>query len=155
MEGLNREARPMGKMCSKDAWNQTFTHTFAMVPSQARWVTNWMLGSALQQLHPTSMLSRVETVVSDKDGQLCNSIQRALEIGGTMSRARHHLCCFHALNRNLSMHSTFRGLEALLSEKPREWAEWKGILSWLWTICRESETAWEASQRLHGRPASL
>ena len=39
--GTNAERRPLLVMCGKDSNDKAFSHTWAFLPSQSRWVFDW------------------------------------------------------------------------------------------------------------------
>jgi hypothetical protein len=67
---LNKEERPVMIFAGIDSHNSTHSHTWVFLPSEARWVSSWVLNSALPQLHNSNTLTRVRLFVIDQDGQL-------------------------------------------------------------------------------------
>jgi hypothetical protein len=68
--GNNSEKRPLKISGGKDGNNKGFSHTWAFLPSQSKWVFFWYYETAMRELNHLSVLARVRLYVTDQDQQL-------------------------------------------------------------------------------------
>ena len=91
--GTNNEKRPLGIGAAFDGNMNTFTPLRVFMPSQCRWVFNWIFGRAMPLLFGADVLDRINLFLTDGDRTMYgafDSVQPEL-----YRRARHSLCMFH------------------------------------------------------------
>jgi len=150
----NAEKRPLLLLCGKDSYNKAFTHTWAFLPSQSKWVFDWFFGFAVPKVHNLypGTLTRNFINITDEDPQACSSFRNLC--GGFDSwkvypLSRHRLCAFHKLNRNFT-----RGPELYPLITQRRNAdigaglEFDMITKWLWAFIKQYETQAEADHSM-------
>ena len=143
--GMNKEERPVMLLSSIDGNNKTFTHTWGFLPSEAKWVFNWVLGSALPTLHNWETLDRVRFFLTDQDGQLMHATKHNIGPRTTMPNAVDRICAWHKLTQNLTNHSKYRGqIKSNENNNDSAQAEWNALVTWLWSLCRSPEREEEA-----------
>lgn len=96
--GTNAEKRPLILYCGQDGDNKSFTHTWAFLPSQTRWVFDWFFGYACPALHQREVLARNIIHITDQDFQEVGAFDSARAL--VYPRSKHRLCAFHKINRN-------------------------------------------------------
>ena len=145
-EKMNSEERSCMVIAGKDSNNQVFSHTLGFLPSAANWALDWALRRGFCILHPKQHLSRVQVILTDQDGQLCNAVYNVVGPGKPMEVAAHRLCAWHKLNRNFVKHADFQSLISDLEGTNR--VEFEVICAWLWDCVRNTETKEELSLML-------
>ena len=80
-EKMNSEERSCMVIAGKDSNNQVFSHTWGFLPSAANWALDWALRRGFCILHPKVHLSKVEILLTDQDGQLCNAVYNVVGPG--------------------------------------------------------------------------
>jgi len=91
--GTNNEKRPLGIGAAFDGDMNTFTPLRVFMPSQCRWVFNWIFGRAMPMLFGADVLDRINLFLTDGDRTMYgafDSVQPQL-----YRHARHALCMFH------------------------------------------------------------
>ena len=143
---MNRENRQVMHWTGLDSNNQAFTHTWVFLPSEAHWTFEWVVTNVIPHLHNRETLEKVQIVLTDQDGQLNDVVTKNTGPGSVFPNAKHRLCAWHKLDRNLTNKSSF---SSLLVSKPMKLptcrAEWNAIVSWLWQMCRMPETENESN----------
>jgi hypothetical protein len=143
---INREERPLGVYTGLDSRNQSFSHTWVFLPQESKWALNWVKSSALRCLHSQDTLDKVRILLTDQDGQLGFVADHNTGKAGTvLPNAKHRLCAWHKLDRNLTNSTRFRGAVASNQHDDLSAAEWNALVSWLWMLYRNTETEYESN----------
>lgn len=141
----NSEKRPLLLSCGKDSNGHAFTHTWAFLPSESRWVFDWFFGTAMPALHSRDVLAKTELHVTDEDRQEYSAYLSHCGPGKIYEKARLRLCVFHKLNRNLVTHKDWVSSIASLKENNISGGiEFDMIVGWLHAFCSEYETKEES-----------
>jgi hypothetical protein len=138
-EKTNLEGHPLALCVGLDHNNQTFMHTMAFLPSQAKWSFNWLLRYALPQLQSKWALNRVKCIFADGDPCIHANVDDLCGPGRLFSKCCHRNCTYHKLDCNCYGHSNFMSAINAL-EAPQDIAEWQAIVGWLWSIVKDTET---------------
>jgi hypothetical protein len=143
--GTNSEKRPLLLYCSQDGNNESFTHTWAFLPSQARWVFNWFFSQAIPTLHCADTLKRNYLHATDQDMQECGAFEDARRT--VFINAKHRLCSFHKINRNFSNDPKYRNqIELNRREGVSSQIELRLLEVWLYKFIKEYEVGEESDQ---------
>ena len=101
--GLNAEKRPTFRVSSKTSDNQNLPHFNAHIPSQQRWVFDWLVGDALPILLDAKALKKTSIILTDQDAQLVGTLLSTLDMkaDNKYGHARNRLCIFHKVLSSL------------------------------------------------------
>ena len=140
----NEEDRPLFICAGKDSNNQSFTHTWGFLPSQALWTFNWVFQVAMKAIHRREALDGVRVACTDQDGQLYNAFEynSAQYRQCTFPNSIHRLCAWHKLDRNLVDHKDFKADIGKL--KNTDLLEFRTIHGWFWDFITHVESPGEA-----------
>ena len=97
--GTNDEARPQWGSAAFDGNMKVFTPVRAFLPSQCKWVFDWLFGSSMPFLLGKDTLSRIRLVLSDGNEKIYSAFgacQKTL-----YPNARHSLCIYHLVTKHL------------------------------------------------------
>jgi hypothetical protein len=144
-EKTNSEGWPLMSCVGVDSNNKTFPFVWAFMPSQARWAFNWFFTQALPTLVGKSALGHLCCTFADGAKELYEPLDRNSGPGQLYARNHRHTCSFHKFNQNLTQSTDFKSDIASLKDKNggKDLAEWKAIVSWLWSLCKDTETCEE------------
>ena len=142
--GTNAERRPLLLFCGLDGNREAFTHTWAFLPNQSRWIFDWFFGYACAALHKASALQRNYVHITDQDMQELGAFEDS--IGTVFINSRHRLCAFHKINRNFLTDTKYKPAIAKNNMEPVRDEEFGIIVLWLNKFIRNYETEEEASQ---------
>ena len=143
---LNREERPVMHWSAVDSRNKTFTFTWGFLPSESQWTFEWIVRNVLPHLHNERTLDKVQVLLTDQDGQLNDVISANTGSGTVLPNAKHRLCAWHKLDRNLTSSTKYTGklhTGGVMGDCCQ--AEWNAIVSWLWMLTRDTETEYESN----------
>ena len=146
--GTNSEKRPLLIFCGKDGNNKSFSHTWAFLPSQSRWVLDWFFSYACPVLHRASVLQRNRIHITDQDAQECGAFLDSQQL--VFPNSNHRLCAFHKINRNFLEDKEDKSAVAQNNKNTSSEIELKMIVKWLNKFIRdyETEAEWQMSERL-------
>ena len=146
---MNREERQVMHWTGLDSNNKAFTHTWVFMPSEANWTFQWVVTNVIPHLHNRETLEKVQLVLTDQDGQLNDVITQNTGPGTVLPNAKHRLCAWHKLDRNLTNKSSFSSLVSSGQMKQASnKSEWNAIVTWLWSLVKTPETEAEANLML-------
>jgi len=95
----NNEGCPLGVTCSPDGNMNIFTPIRAFLPSQCRWVFDWVFGTAMPILLGKEPLRRMQLLLSDGDRNIYEAFEsKQLEL---YPQAKHGLCLYHLVTQTL------------------------------------------------------
>lgn len=96
--GTNAEKRPLFRASGKTPDNKNIPHINAFVPSQQRWVFEWIFEDGLSSILDGTALSETCMILTDQDAQLVGTLLNKL-------RESDRICAYGlALNRLCSWH---------------------------------------------------
>ena len=136
--GTNSERRPLLIFCGKDGNNNTFSHTWAFLPNQSRWVFDWFFSYACPILHSPSVLRSNRINITDQDAQECGAFINS--IVSVFPNSKHRLCAFHKINRNFLEDGVYKANVAQNKLDPSSDVELQMIVKWLYQFVRSYET---------------
>lgn len=93
----NREGRPLAVTCSFDGNREVFTPVRAFLPSECKWVFNWLFAEAIPTLLGKEALRRTQLVLSDGDPKIYLSFDA--NQAELYPNAKHALCLYHLVNQ--------------------------------------------------------
>ena len=98
--GTNAEKRPLFRASGKTADNKNIPHINAFVPSQQRWVFDWIFEDGLPTILDVDDLQKTCIILTDQDAQLVGSLLTKLHLkgDGTYGRALNRLCKWHKIS---------------------------------------------------------
>ena len=140
--GTNAERRPLIISCGKDGNNEAFSHTWAFLPSQSRWVFQWYFSYAFPALHRPSVLGRNRIHLTDQDPQEVGALLESQRLW--FKKAKQRICSFHKVDRNFVSSSEYKSIIAKNDEKPTRAIELRMIVSWMYMFIKDYETKTEA-----------
>ena len=76
--GTNREKRPHMRGSGKSADNKNLPYFNAFLPSQQKWVFDWIMSDAIPSLFNREALKLTTIILSDQDKNLCDAIDKAI-----------------------------------------------------------------------------
>ena len=97
--GTNNEGRPMGVTACPDGDMNIFTPVRAFLPSQCRWVFDWVFRTVFPSLLGREPLKRLQLLLSDGDEKIYNAFDSVKS--ELYPRARHGLCLYHLVTQKL------------------------------------------------------
>jgi hypothetical protein len=141
-EKTNSEGRPLKTCMGVDSNNKTFLFAWCFMPSQACWEFNWFYTQALPTLVGKSALGHLCCTFADGSKELYEPLDRNSGPGQLYTGNHQHTCLFHKFNHNLTQFTDFKSDIASLKNKNggKDMAEWKAIVSWLWSLTKDTET---------------
>jgi hypothetical protein len=144
--GMNNQGLPEMVLCSPGPDMRTFTPVRAFLPSQCKWVFNWLFGTAFPALLGQSSLARTQLVLSDGDPKIYLAF--AENQPRTYSNAMHGLCTFHLITKPIvNAGSLFRRRDdATVKDQIHTFKHW--VYTWVQLGGVESEDEYELSYRL-------
>lgn len=95
----NSEKRPLARGTVKTGNKNTVPIVSCYMPSECKWVWDWLLGHAFPQLFGEELLSKVELVLTGEDSK-CTSQVDAQILQGYWKGAKRRLCGFHKIDRH-------------------------------------------------------
>ena len=95
--GTNAERRPLFRGSLKTSNNNNVPLINGYIPSEQRWVFEWLMEDALPGLLDTDALKKTRIIVSDQDAQLVGTLLSHLGEGGSAiyGNACNRLCKWH------------------------------------------------------------
>ncbi len=137
----NSERRPLFVFAGKDSNFQTFTAFRAFLPSECRWVFNWLWNTVIREFFPSSALERVRLVITDGDeniyGPLENAIARRI-----LPNCFATLCVWHKINRGMHSHRIYCPYKTVRCSIYFDVLE---LWLWSWTDSIETEAEFDHS----------
>jgi len=97
--GTNNEGRPIGVTASPDGEMNVFTPIRAFLPSQCRWVFDWIFRTVFPSLLGREPLKRLQLLLTDGDEKIYNAFDAVKS--ELYPRARHGLCLYHLVTQKL------------------------------------------------------
>jgi hypothetical protein len=98
--GTNAEKRPLFRASGKTSDNKNIPHINAFVPSQQRWVFEWIFEDGLPSILDGTALSKTCLILTDQDAQLVGTLLNKLRDSGricTYGSALNRLCSWHKI----------------------------------------------------------
>ena len=144
--GTNNQGRPLLVSCSPGPDMKTFTPMRSFLPSQCRWVFDWLLTSAIPLLLGEEALRRTQLVLSDGDPKIYGAFDAAKS--KYFPNAIHGLCIFHLVTKPLQvMRSSLKALDHPdVKYQLKIFKMW--VLSWMRLGGVESEQEYQISRKL-------
>jgi len=153
--GTNNEGRPLGVAASPDANMNVFTPIRAFLPSQCRWVFDWIFRTAIPTLLGKEALRRMQLLITDGDVNIYNafdSVQSEL-----YPNATHGLCLYHLVTQKLEDLTLNKKLPECL-DLQRTFKLW--VFSWMQLGGVETDVEFKTSKdalcaylkRIFGKP---
>ncbi len=98
--GTNAEKRPLFRASGKTSNNKNVPHVNSFIPSQQRWVFEWILKDALPSTLDANALKKTCIITTDQDEQLVGTLLHELRLGKNMiyGEARNRLCKWHKVS---------------------------------------------------------
>lgn len=98
--GTNAEKRPLFRASGKTSNNKNVPHVNSFIPSQQRWVFEWILKDALPSILDANALKKTCIIMTDQDEQLVGTLLYELRLGNSMiyGEARNRLCKWHKVS---------------------------------------------------------
>jgi hypothetical protein len=105
--GTNQEKRPLMRGTGKSAENKNLPLFNAFLPSQQRWVFDWIMTDAIPSLFEPGALKLTELILSDQDPQLCDAIDKVIVSEDKIyGAAKRRGCKWHVVRINCVMCAT-------------------------------------------------
>ncbi len=95
----NRERRLCFLGCGKDSENRVFTYFWAFMPSECRWMFDWLYSKAMPILLGIIHVQKTILSLTDGDSNEYNPLEEAIK-EGTFAMSEHGLCGFHLVDRS-------------------------------------------------------
>jgi hypothetical protein len=130
----NKEKRPLFLVVGKDSYGKTFTVLRCFMPSEQKWMFQWLWETGIPILVPKSALQRNVLLLTDGD---FNEYEPFVNARDTLyPHSQHGLCCYHLINLPMSKKL---GLNLThLSEKGRNLMNI--FINWIHSWTNEVET---------------
>lgn len=98
--GTNAEKRPLFRASGKTMDNKNIPHVNAFVPSQQRWVFDWIFEDGLPSILDEAALTKTCIILTDQDHQLVGALLTKLRDSGnsTYGHAMNRLCKWHKMS---------------------------------------------------------
>jgi hypothetical protein len=96
--GTNAEKRPLFRASGKTMDNKNIPHVNAFVPSQQRWVFDWIFEDGLPSILDEAALKKTCIILTDQDHQLVGALLTKLRDNGTYGHAMNRLCKWHKIS---------------------------------------------------------
>ena len=96
--GTNAEKRPLFRASGKTSDNKNIPHINAFLPSQQRWVFEWIFTDAIPTILDKNALSKTCMILTDQDNQLVGTLLFNLHLPGAVpiyGKALNRLCGWH------------------------------------------------------------
>ncbi len=120
--GTNAEKRPLFRASGKTSDNKNIPHINAFVPSQQRWVFEWIFEDGFPSILDRTALSKTCMILTDQDTQLVGTLLAKLHEHGrirTYGWALNRLCSWHKYGEivfvSLTLHVLFSYVQLLQS----------------------------------------
>jgi len=120
--GTNAEKRPLFRASGKTSDNKNIPHINAFVPSQQRWVFEWIFEDGFPSILDRTALSKTCMILTDQDTQLVGTLLAKLHEHGrirTYGWALNRLCSWHKYGEivfvSLTLHVLFSYAQLLQS----------------------------------------
>jgi MULE transposase domain len=96
----NKEKRPLFLVVGKDSHGKTFTVLRCFMPSEQKWIFQWLWETAIPILVRKSVLRRNVMLLTDGD---FNEYEPFVNARNTLyPHSQHGLCCYHLINQAMS-----------------------------------------------------
>jgi hypothetical protein len=96
----NKERRPLFLLVGKDSYGSTFTALRCFMPSEQKWMFQWLWESATPLLMGKSVLRRNNLLLTDGD---FNEYEPFVNARDTLyPHSQHGLCCYHLISLAIS-----------------------------------------------------
>lgn len=144
--GTNNEGRPLLVVACPGPDMAYFTPVRAFLPSQCRWVFQWIWTCALPTLLGKKALSRVQLVLSDGDPKIYLSFEDCQK--SLYTNAMHGLCNYHLVTKPISdSGSSLKGKdEPMVKDQIVTFKIW--VFSWMKIGGVENDEEWKKSYEL-------
>lgn len=100
--GTNAEKRPLFRASCKTMDNKNIPNINAFVPSQQRWVFDWLFEDGLPTILDADALQKTSMIITDQDNQLVGtlltSLRRVCGGKGSYGHALNRLCKWHKMS---------------------------------------------------------
>lgn len=140
----NKEKQPLFLVVGKDLYGKTFTVLRCFMPSEQKWIFQWLWETGIAILMRKSALQWNVLLLTDWD---INEYEPFVNACDTLyPHSQHGLCCYHLINQAIL---TKLGLCLLyLSEKGKELINTFGDWVHSWTIEVETMTEYQLSKAI-------
>lgn len=98
--GTNDEARPQWVSAAFDGNMNVFTPVRAFLPSQCKWVFDWLFSTAMPSLLSKDALGRIRLVISDGDEKIYSAFDANQK--RHYPNAKHGLCVYHLVTKHIN-----------------------------------------------------
>jgi hypothetical protein len=143
----NRERRPCFLGCGKDSENRCFTYLRAFMPSECRWVFDWLYSKAMPTLLGRIYLQKTILSLTDGDNNKYGHLENWIK-AGTFAMSDYGLCGFHLVDCS-QVNDPYRKPAAkkkaefmLVKDELKKW-----IYSWMRDV-KETTSEYEVSKAL-------
>ena len=96
--GTNAEKRPLFRASGKTMDNKNIPHINAFVPSQQRWVFDWIFEDGIPSILDEEDLRKTSIILTDQDHQLVGALLTKLRDKGIYGDALNRLCKWHKMS---------------------------------------------------------
>ena len=96
--GTNAEKRPLFRASGKTMNNKNIPHINAFIPSEQRWIFDWIFEDAIPSILDEEDLRKTSIILSDQDHQLVGALLTKLRDKGTYGNALNRLCKWHKMS---------------------------------------------------------
>ncbi len=143
--GTNNQGRPLAVTCSPGPDMKTFVPMRCFLPSQCRWVFDWLFSSAIPLLLGRESLQRTQLVLSDGDPKIYHAFDDAQL--KWYPNAKHGLCLFHLVTKPLKMLNS----SLMYTDLEEVQDQLHTFKEWIFTFMRLGgvETEWEYKTSKH------
>jgi hypothetical protein len=143
---VNLEKRPCFIICGKDSENRSFSFLTAFIPSECRWVFQWLFSKAMPALlGGKESIDKIVLMMTDGDHNEYGPIEDLMRDGQVKSI--HGLCGFHLVDRSLvscPFGSPGPSKQSAFKVFIKEWKAW--LYSWMNSV--ETLVEFEVSKAL-------
>ena len=142
----NRQGRPLFVSASPGPHMKVFTPVRAFLPSNCRWVFDWLFRVSIPSLLGKEAISKTQLVLSDGDQNIYGAFDAARK--EFYPQAKHGLCIYHLVTQTLNelerrMQCTD---EQLVKDQKETFKRW--MFDWMSLGGVESEDEYEISKKL-------
>ena len=145
--GTNAEKRPLFRASGKTMNNNNIPHINGFVPSQQRWLFDWIFEDGLPTLLDPDALRKTCIIMTDQDAQLVGTLLTKLrqKYNSVYGIALNRLCKWHKIDRNYKMSVHL----AIKTDEDDRFVT--TIIHWLYHFTNEIETEaqmWDSYHKL-------
>jgi len=143
----NCEGRPLGVSLGQDSFLESFTPMRVFMPSECRWVFNWIFSVAIPTLLGTEPLQRTQLVLTDGDSKMYMAFDE--HRAKYYPNAKHGLCIYHLVTKGLErLGSKLHGIKEkeICKDQRDTFKHW--CFSWMGLGGVETEAEYQISLKL-------